>query len=177
MVSEHLNELYKNVPNPFEDIERLMQSEEYKLWQKHLEQKQQKTPPSFSSPLERLTHFLEANAQTLLVILLVFAGILAFLYLLGKFSQKSISQKEAHTVRVLGKITNISLRTPNTASEEKFFRHRHPEKKPYAMVEFTYNGFRYTKGFYLPKSPEYKVGNEVTLLLNPKNVNDSSLLY
>ena len=180
MVSEHLSELYKNVRNPFEEIENLMQSEEYKQWQEYIAKKEQKSSPAYSSLLERLRYFLQENAKTLFISLLVLAGILAFVYLLVKLSQKSTSSKTTfaegrYTVRVTGKITNISLRTPNVSPEEGFFKRRPPERKPYGLVEFTYNGFKYTKGFYLPKSPEMKVGTKVTLLLNPRNANDSVL--
>ena len=63
---------------------------------------------------------------------------------------------------------NVSVPVSSTGTIVNIIQRRNGRKlKRYGFVEYCWNGFRYTQGFFLPDSPSYDTGKQIPVLLDP----------
>ena len=163
MVSDKLNEIYRNVENPFAQMQ---QSDLYKLWEQRNRQASPDPLQNLSLP-EKLIHAITgmdafaAVTVSLGIPLILISVVMLIIDKRQRNRKKKTVEKPPAAVE--GTIINAMLR-----QEGK-------KKRRYGIVEFTYNGFRYTQGFYLPVQDDFEQGKKVTVLVDPYDIRRSRI--
>ena len=162
MVQDRLDELYRNVQDPFSEIESLKETDLYKLWEQH----KNDTREERISIIDRIRYFLDdprwRNELIIISSAILLLGVV-FLLVFRKELKREEKERKRLTASTTGTITHAGQRSDG--------------KKAgcYCLVEFLYNGFKYTQGYYLPDTPQYKTGSQVTIMLDPGDVRVSAV--
>lgn len=164
MLTEKLNEIYRgiNSNSPYNKMEKIKESDLYKLW----EQSVPADSPESVPLTERILHFLRhPRVEQILIlaaVLLIVTGIV-LLILAGKQEKKDGTPRDRPSEKISGVLTNILLRQDGK------------KKRPYGIVEFDYNGFQYSRGFFFSPSEKYKTGDKIPVFVNPDNPGKSQI--
>ena len=158
MAMDKLNEIYRNVRNP---LAELQQSDLYKIWEEQnrnsaVNSRQDQT---FTGHIRQWILGLNPLSKTafIIAILLLVTGFI--LLVIARKKERREKQAAVQTTEtVTGVVRSVSLK-----AEGK-------KKRRYGLIEFEYNGFMYTQGFYLPNQPEYDTGKPVSILVNPDDI-------
>ena len=152
MATEKLNEIYQEIysNSPYQ---KMKESDLYKLWEQS-RRTEEPVPVSFK---ERFLHFISdpRMEQILFIVsvLLIVSGII-LLFIAGK-KEASDGQDHNETFeKATGIITSIIRRQDGKKT------------RPYGLVEFSYNGFKYTQGFFMSDSDHYETGKEIPVFVN-----------
>ena len=164
MVTDKLNEIYRNVENP---LAELRQSDLYQLWEAQNRN---------SAAGSQQDHSLSGNIRQWIlgldslsfIAFIIGIGLLVIGFILLAIARRKERREKQEAIQasetVVGVITTVSMRTEGR------------KERRYGLVEFDYHGFRYTQGFFLPKQPEYEPGKQVSILVNPNDIRLSRIV-